>query len=376
MTHNPHPHRPARAAIAAVLALSTTALTPAIAFAQAIEPAAPAQTQMNVPSAQPAPQSTVQPGPATVNPPVTSTPTQTALPTPSAPQLSTPTLALPTRTATIAAPTNTVERAAKAVRAAPAKAPSPSTVRTAPKPAASATPTSDAATVAVDDTQANGAADGATSLALTLPAPNAATPPAQVGESSASSADPTIAPAPNDRNDWAWIAGLAALFGLGGALVIGRAARKKKPERRYKATGEERIVTTAPPPAGGPEPVFATAMATDSVEAPIVTVRPAPPPAPERVAYMPRTNGSAIGEPVDRPLLEAMIAQPPSDTNPFLTRANRKRRALFLMRNGLETGTRPAKVDARGIDRPRTTAPTMHERTDRDPYRLDEHETV
>jgi hypothetical protein len=38
--------------------------------------------------------------------------------------------------------------------------------------------------------------------------------------------------------------------------------------------------------------------------------------------------------PIDLRRLEYLIAQRPSRDNPFRTRPNRKRRALFLMRNG------------------------------------------
>ena len=377
MTQKPQPHRPARAAIAAVLALSTTALTPAIAFAQVIEPATQAPAETATPSTKSAAQSTAQPAPVMSAPVPNTQPPSAASITPVAPTMATPKLALPSRTATISAPTNPIERAARTAEAAPAKDSAP-IERKAVRTVASATEPTTKPSIDTTPVATNDAGDSASPMALTLPDPDAANVTNAPDQADQTPADVATAPASDSSNEWAWLAGLAALIGLGGALAISRTARQRKTHVRSLAA-EDVVTDNTPPDATLTQYAPIAVEPTHAKQTPPLAERPAAYDSVERVALMPGRKVGAIGEPVDRPLLEAMIAQPPSETNPFLTRANRKRRALFLMRKGLETGTRPSRTGTQRTGRQSELETVETLSRDRFQFRLQqakEHESV
>jgi hypothetical protein len=142
---------------------------------------------------------------------------------------------------------------------------------------------------------------------------------------------------------WSWMAALLAALGLGGGAIALRRTRTRKsavmmaearqsdaeydrrlagPHDRVTATPAANTVTTpvpAPAPARFDQPLMPSSTMSSTAAA-----RSAPRPSP----------AAARGEmTVDERRLEALIAQAPSRDNPFKTRANRKRRALFLLRN-------------------------------------------
>ncbi|MGQ3176460.1 MAG: hypothetical protein ACT6SC_02525, partial [Blastomonas fulva] len=90
------------------------------------------------------------------------------------------------------------------------------------------------------------------------------------------------------------------------------------PHDRPRAT-----TVTTPVPAPAQTRLDQPLMQTPAV-APLAATRSTP----TRAPIAPRGDLT-----VDERRLEDMIAQPPSRDNPFKTRANRKRRALFLLRN-------------------------------------------
>lgn len=130
---------------------------------------------------------------------------------------------------------------------------------------------------------------------------------------------------------WGWMAGLLALLGIGGGAIALSRTRTRKSARLTAAAREadrepvrsDAGVTTpvpAPSTARFDEPVMQTPTPT---VAPMATARPTT----RRAPAAPRGDLT-----VDERRVEEMIAQKPSRENPFVTRANRKRRALWLLR--------------------------------------------
>jgi len=156
-------------------------------------------------------------------------------------------------------------------------------------------------------------------------------------------ASDTIAPPPSndaaltdvDHNvpGWAIGAGALALLGIGGAFALSRrgpqtAARQPIAE----PTPEPRVREPIADPVAAPrqkvamppvDPYATTALAADRTASTDRAVRPAP---------IARGTGQPFWAPVDRDRLERMIAARPTPENPFVSRPNRKRRALFLLR--------------------------------------------
>jgi hypothetical protein len=153
-----------------------------------------------------------------------------------------------------------------------------------------------------------------------MPAPEAAEPAGGEGNGDA----------------WGYLAALLAALGIGGGVVA--LTRNRKSAQKV----EDARATGAPRDMSG--------IATPPRSAKLVTV-PAPAPSPldmratpafAQGAVMPKApaarmdtarSNASIGD-IDMRRLEYMIAQRPSRDNPFLTRPNRKRRAVFLMRQG------------------------------------------
>lgn len=333
MTHTSHPIRPARAAIAAVLALTATpllaqeapAIAPVMPMPEAAQPASPAGTpttasqtpQVQMPTAQPS-------APAT--PPVSATPPAASLPgnpVPMAIPMAPPVVSDVPLTATTP-PAEAAERPAPTRRSAPAER--PAAREAAPAPVAAAP-------------EANTAADPlaappeeAADLAPVAPvAPAFETPAQQDGAVSATES--------GSGDVWGWMAGLLALLGIGGGAIALRRTRTRKsavmmaearqadaeydrglagPHDRPQAT-----TVTTPVPAPSTARLDQPIMQTPAV-APMAAARPA-----SRTAPAARHGNLTV----DERRLEDMIAQPPSRDNPFKTRANRKRRALFLLRS-------------------------------------------
>lgn len=331
MTHTFHPIRPARAAIAAVLALTATPLlaqeapatTPNLPQPQAMQPISPTGTiptqtpQVQVPSGQPAAPTTAAPAPNATAPAASlpGDPMPMALPVapPVTGNVPVTSIAPPAEVAATPAP---AERATPPQRPA-ARAAAPAAPAT-PEPAedlvsteAPAAPLADAAPV-TDETSG------------VVPVAPIASAPAQP-EISASDTNS------GSGEVWGWMAGLLALLGIGGGAIALSRSRTRKSARITAAAREAdrgparsggRITTPVPAPSTTrfDEPVMHTPAPT---VAPMATARPTA----RRAAVAPRDDLN-----VDERRLEEMIAQKPSRDNPFKTRANRKRRALWLLR--------------------------------------------
>ena len=322
MTHISHPIRPARAAIAAVLALTATPL-----MAQDLAPVAPPPGAPALPQAQPAQPSvptTALPGTpmateASQAPTVQAQPPAASLPgTPIASPVAPPAITdMPVANIAPQPSAEAVPSPAPATARAERPAPAPRTARAAPAPApASQEQAPEAYAEAVTGE------DVAALPPLPSGQPLAETPPAEV----------TAAPAaPADQGDgevWGWMAALLAALGIGGGAIALRRTRTRKSAAMMaeaRASDAEYDRRLASPHARPPvAPGMAAAPATASFAQPVIHPAPARPVA--RTVHP--------DSPIDHRRLEALIAQRPNRDNPFKTRANRKRRALFLMRNG------------------------------------------
>ncbi|MEZ5708383.1 MAG: hypothetical protein R3E02_03225 [Blastomonas sp.] len=358
------PHRPARAAIAAVLAFTAT---PVLAQDIAPLPAAPA----------PAPAaSTTAPATTSPVPPPVFTP-EPVRPAPAAPPpaAATPPAPMVGPATPVIAPAPVIERPAP-VRITPVQ----EEAKAAPRPALQARETAApvSSTAAAPDTAVANDETIADSAAMDAPAPAIDTPFAETapvvanGEAATSAID-----SPADIPEWAWLAGALALLGVGGGAYAA-ARRNRHPKKRIqplvhtaanpgtRTTSDHPLTANERARAATAEPLPAMAMPTSAAMARPQEIRLTPDfdrkhyaaetqqPAPMaaqsvRPARLQGGNGRVMPfwEPVDRQLLEAMIAQPPSSTNPFRSRPNRKRRALFMLRHGMTQGNRPVTAETR-----------------------------
>ncbi|MFC3697849.1 hypothetical protein ACFOOJ_10395 [Sphingobium xenophagum] len=308
MTEHTSPIRPARAAIAAVLALSAT---PLLAQEIAPPPVAPTVTVPATPSA-----------PAVA--PVAAAP---ATPTfaPSAP--------------VVQATPSVEERRAAAIAAAEAEAAAtPAPRRAAPRSVErAAAPVAPAA-------MAQSAAQSTPAVASPTVTPAPAAPIVAPEPMAQAPAEPVVAeqPARTDNALLFAMGGVALLLaGLGGAALM----RRRRPA---DAVVDDQAV--APAPMAQPMPVAATM----PVEAAPEPVRPAP--VAPRTAYTPAASATD-----EERTIAAMVAAPPSAENPFLTHAKRLRRARFLLaeRQAIETPPAPRAADpvaapAPAVDRSQT----------------------
>jgi hypothetical protein len=265
--------RPARAAIAAVLAFSATPL-----FAQTVAPPLVAPT--TVPDA-PTPAATPMPvAPATTPSPVFK---------PSAPVVQ----ATPPLEERIAVAT----AAAEAEQGAQPAARRTAEARPQPRPASRAERMTERAPAPAPQ---SAPASPPVAAEPVLPAPAPAPVEAATG-------DPVVTPATtpqSGRTDdallWALGGGALLLLGLGGAAMM----RRRRPEEDYAG------------PVRALEPSLIPAVAMTPAPARPMVARPAMAP----MAAMPADA-----------TLEAMVAAPPSADNPFTTRTKRLRRAKFLL---------------------------------------------
>lgn len=274
MMHNPHPVRPARAAIAAVLALTATPL-----LAQDIAPLSPAMPQPQAMPAAPAPEASI--------------------PVQAAPSMAQPSAApLPGEPVQLAAPL-----APPAVSAVPVTAIAP--MAPAPAPAAPRTSRAERQPAPAPALREPAAPAEAAPVAAPVPEPVVGTAAAARPVAPALSGADTLAAQNAATTDtgsgngdlWGWMAALLAALGVGGGAIALRRGR-----------------TAGSAPAVAPAPWAAPLTGATAARA---QERPLP------------TGGST-----DQRRLDYLIAQRPSRDNPFLTRPNRKRRAVFLLRSG------------------------------------------
>ena len=286
----------AHSALTAIAAGLVLASTPALAQVTDTAPAEAAPAPIVVPSAQPAP---AMPGPAT-----TVTLPQITVPAPSA----APTVA--------AAPTLPEVAPQQSARAEAAPAP---VRRAAPTEARAAAPA------------ARPAARPATVTPVVTPAPVQSAAPINEAPVTPVVEQPVeqAAPAPVTRtnepsgNEALWVVG-----GAGAALLAGVGALVYFSRRRRGAEAYEETGFDSPSMAREPEPVFAT---PGFSVAPAIPVSAADEPV-TAPAWSPATTALARGDQSDD--LEAMVAQAPSQENPFLTRKKRLRRAEYLLHKG------------------------------------------
>lgn len=286
MIKNTNPHRPGLTAIAVVMALSSTS-----ALAQVTLPADPAAPALpSVTSAAPAVQAPAAPAPVQTVQSIPATPVLPDLPVDAAAPAPKAAAPVSHRMATRAeTPKVSPPAEARAVPAAPA-----AIADAAPAPVQPAVTPVDAA-----------------------PAPMATTPVVTPVE--------TAAPMPaNDTGNpdyaaWALLGGGTFLVMSGAAFALTRRPKRRDEEAAYRA--DEASATVA-----------------------IVAVHPAPLPAAmvrEKVAPAPvRAEPALTRDYADatpdarRNALEALVAEAPSEANPFHSRRNRLRRADFLLRTG------------------------------------------
>lgn len=280
MRNNLAPHRPALAAIAAVLALST----------------APAGAQL----------APVESGPAVEAPP----------PVPVVPE---------------AAPAIVAPPAAEPVEAAPVQiAPAAEVVQAVP-PVAEETPPAPRQSAAAERATRSAPVVGPRAEAVPMPPPRRA-PEAPIMPLPADLAPPAIQPAPaataqpavraadssNIAVAW-WVMGVGGLLVAGGLTTLAFAPKRRpRPDRTVESLAPA-MAPAQPMPA---RPASAASpLAVPVVAAPAMAM-PATAPTPLTV------SGSRFPE------LEAMIAAPPSAGNPFLTRKKRLRRAHYMLSHG------------------------------------------
>ncbi|RVT41082.1 hypothetical protein [Sphingobium algorifonticola] len=289
--------RPARAAIAAVLALGSTPLLAQVAAPSAPPPVAATQPAAPAVNAAPPPVASTAPDVAA---PILKPQSPVVQPLPEAP----PVVAAPIAEAAPPAPVR--REILRAERAAPTDAPA----------------AADAAPVAATTAAPAAATPSAVSTSA-VPAPVESTP-AALPASNAVPADP----ADNSALEWGLMGGGIVL--LGGAALLATMRR-----RRLRADSDPVIHRASVQHGVREEPVIESAITTDRVPSPVAV-------APTPVAARRSTASPVVGH--QHADLEAMVAAAPTADNPFRTRKNRLRRAHFLMRNGGMAVTQPTTV--------------------------------
>ncbi len=335
MTHTLSPIRPARAAIAAVLALTATPL-----LAQDMVPGTAPATAPTLPQAMPAPSSaptTALPG---TTPQVSTTQASTVQAQPPAAALPGMPMASPVAPPVVTdmpvaaiAPSAEVE-----ATPAPSATPAPRTTTVRNQPASrQAAPVAEPGAPSESASAPVGSPMIEQDIAVP-PMPNGgALVDAPVTEQTAAN-DPATSNAPEGGGEvWGWMAALLAALGVGGGAIALRRTRTRDAIR----PGAERPVTAPVPDRqlAGPHdrPVMTTALRATAAASFLqpTLAQPAARPTTERPMARPITaRPVSVDSGIDHRRLEALIAQRPSRDNPFRTRPNRKRRALFLMRNG------------------------------------------
>lgn len=291
--------RPARAAIAAVLALGSTPL-----LAQVAAPSAPPPVAATQPAA---------PAVSATPPPVASTAPVVAAPVmkPQSPVV------------------QPVPQTAPVVAEAVPEAAPPAPVRREPVRAERAVQTS-------APTAADPAPVAATTAAPAAEMPSAVptspiTAPVESASPNLPASDAVAAdPADSSALEWGLMGGGVVL--LGGAALLAMARR-----RRLREETDPVIHRMPVQDAVREQPVIARTVTADRVPLPMAT-------ASTPVAARRSTASPVVGD--QHADLEAMVAAPPTADNPFRTRKNRLRRAHFLMRNGGMAVTQPTTVTA------------------------------
>lgn len=225
----------------------------------------------------------------------------------------------------------------------------------APAPRAERTPVRSAArSAAVKATSAAPTAARITAAkqaaASEAPAPVAERTPAEAVPPPMAQVPPVAAPAPvaqvaqvtpaassdgMDYAGWALIGGGLLLVAGGAAFALRRRPRRDEEayDEIYAASEPVEVVPAAPVPL---TPAMATRPAVAepklTVEDPVVETPRRAAPVMEQVQRRPVAAPVAIDD--RRAALEAMIAEAPSEANPFHSRRNRLRRADFLLRTG------------------------------------------
>jgi len=331
---------PAWTAIAAVLAFGST----------------PAMAQEATASPGPTIQAPV--GTAPVTPPVIDIPAPAPAPTQTAPAPTVqpiPQTVQPVQVPEIQLPPVETQAAPAEVAPAPARAPT-ATARTAPSCAFKETATTAdaeaAANEAIADTQTTQSGD---LDALIEDAPVMAAEPVAAQEATVQNGTET-----GDSTSWGLIAGLIALL-IGGIAAAMMAFRRRKTPDDHPAFTETMSVTD--------DAQNRTEPAAEQID----TVRPtetvaAPEPEEMRPAYAVPATATASASNSSK--LEQMVAEKPSEENPFLTYRKRLNRAKFILRqreasvakfdrnaddNGYVT-SKPVSRDARIVTREREDA--------------------
>lgn len=286
MTGNIRTNRPARAAIAAVLALTATPLLAQTAAPTAMPSSAPTiAPEVAVPTVAPSAPAPAQTAPDSVE----FTPSQPVV-------QATPPIEERIAAATAAAEAEKATAQATAPRAETRRAAPVRTAQAAPAPRAMAAAP---ATTAPAPVAPVAAPDPAPMTPQTQDTPAAATPAPSPLASASSRTDQALL--------WALGGGALLLLGLGGTALM----RRRRSDEEVAPVAYESEPTLVP---AAPTPMMA---AVEPVAAEPVATRPAMAPASQR-----------IGEDAT---LEAMVAAAPSAENPFRTRAKRMRRAQYLL---------------------------------------------
>lgn len=131
--------------------------------------------------------------------------------------------------------------------------------------------------------------------------------------------EPAVADSGDSNGEvWGWMAALLAALGIGGGAIALRRTRTRKSASDAVSAPVENHPETAP-----------VMVSRQSMAGPHDRpVAPAP-----MYRASPQVRATTGDHSVEQRQLEQMIAQRPSRENPFVTRPNRKRRALFLLRN-------------------------------------------
>lgn len=138
---------------------------------------------------------------------------------------------------------------------------------------------------------------------------------------------------------WGYMAGLLALLGIGGGAIALRRTRTRKSARMMEEArladanegDDRRQAVDRPLTVGATAPVHAPS--AGRFDEPVMQTPAVAPMAQPHSPSRPAPVVTREGLDIDQRRLEYLIAQKPSRDNPFKTRANRKRRAIFLLRN-------------------------------------------
>ncbi|MDQ4418872.1 hypothetical protein OOT33_00225 [Sphingobium sp. DEHP117] len=314
------PARPAIAAIAAVIAIPSTAAlaqtvdaAPPVIIAPTAEPAAPAPAQ-TAPAPAATPQVIFQPSSPVVQP------------TPPAP--------------TVAA--DTAEEAAPAERPAARSATKVAPARVTPAERQAATPPAPSTARSVTEAPVSPVQSSPPPIQTTAPQPEPA-----------ASSTPTPALPEDGSSDTAlWLLGLGALgvVAAGSALAARRNRRDVVEPVRSGDTvnAREEFVEVDPAQrfAMPGEAIAEERLAPAPYVEPVISSRPTP--EPTRAGMPARALAREVdGSAASRDQREAMAAAAPSAENPFLTRKNRLRRADFLLsRSNMDRPQADAAIEA------------------------------